>query len=86
MKIKAYIQKLQALWASLPHSVQAALLAFAAAAGTTFVHAISEGGCFAAVCLKHYAATSIGAGLVAARAFYMVPNRPVSSVPPPPKT
>lgn len=69
------MNKLKALWASLPHPVQALVLAFATAAGTTFVHAIGEDGCFALECLKHYAATSVGAGLIAARAFYMVPNR-----------
>jgi hypothetical protein len=76
------LKALQALWASLPHPVQALLLAFGTAAGTTFIHALSEANCYSGACLKHYAATSIAAGLVAARAFYMVPNRQVPPTPP----
>lgn len=69
------IQKAKQFWASLPHPAQALILAVTTAAGTAFAHAIEEGNCFSTACLKHYAGTAIAAGLVAARAFYMVPNR-----------
>lgn len=69
------IQKLKAFWASLPHPVQALLIAIATAFGTTLLHAVSEGNCFSAICLKHYVSTSLLAAVAAARAFYMVPNR-----------
>jgi len=69
------MNKLRNLWCALPHQVQALLIAFGTAAGTTLVHAISEGDCFATACLKHYIATAISAGLIAARAFYMLPSK-----------
>lgn len=70
------MNKLKALWASLPHPAQAVILAFVTAAGTTFLRAFGEDDCFSLVCLKQYAATSLLAGVATARAFYMVPNRP----------
>ena len=68
--------KAKQFWASLPHPVQAILLSTATAAGTAFIHALSEGNCYSAECLKRYAASAVGAGLIAAKAFYMTPNRP----------
>lgn len=69
------IQKLKAFWSSLPHPVQALVLSVATAMGTAVLHAASESFCFDTVCLKHYIGVSVAAGLAAARAFYMVPNR-----------
>ena len=84
------MNKLKAVWSSLPHPVQALILAFATTAATTFIHALSEGNCFTVVCLKHFATTSLAAGAVAARAFYMVPNgrgsAPQAPPQPPPDT
>lgn len=77
------MNQLKALWASLPHPVQCLIVAFATAAGTTFLHAFEQNMCFSVLCLKHYVASSLLAGLAAARAFYMVPNRPAPSVLPP---
>lgn len=68
------MNKLKAFWASLPHPVQAGLILFATTAGTTLAHAIEESFCFSTQCLKHYAASAIVAGVVAVRAFYMLPN------------
>lgn len=68
--------KLKALWAALPHPVQALIVAFITAAGTAFFQAISENLCFTVACLKHEAYTAVIAGIAAARAFYMVPNKP----------
>ncbi|MBV8807964.1 MAG: hypothetical protein JO033_04765 [Acidobacteriaceae bacterium] len=73
--------KLRAMWGSLPHPVQALIIAFASAAASTFAHAWSEHMCFTRECLKHYAAISISAGVVAARAFYMMPNRSQAAAP-----
>jgi hypothetical protein len=70
------MDKVKAFWASLPHPVQALIVAAVTAAGTTFLHAVSEGNCYTVVCLKHYAATSLLAAVAVVRAFYMVPNRP----------
>lgn len=68
--------KLKAIWAALPHPVQALIVAFATAAGTAFLQAISQNLCFTATCLKHEAWSALLAGAAAARAFYMVPNKP----------
>ena len=76
--------KLKALWASLPHAVQAMLCFAVTTAGTTFLHALSEGDCYSGPCLKHYALTSLAAGLAVVRAFYMLPNPgPTPPAPPP---
>jgi hypothetical protein len=69
------IAKIKAFWGTLPHSVQAAIVTFASAAFGTFVHAASEQGCYTGACLKHYAATAITTGLIALRAFYMIPSK-----------
>ena len=78
------MNQLKLLWSSLPHPVQALIIAFATAAGTTLLHALSEGNCFTAICLKHALASSLLAGVAAARAFYMVPNRQQPPDPTPP--
>lgn len=64
------MDKLKQFWASLPHQVQALVVAFASGAGTYFLDnphfTISRASLSAA----------IAAGLVAARALYMIPNKP----------
>jgi hypothetical protein len=72
---------LKTQWAALPHALQAGLVSFASGFVATFVHAASEGGCYTAPCLKHYAATAVTAGLIALRAFYMIPSTPVPPKP-----
>lgn len=69
------IQRLKNFWASLPHAAQAGLVTFASAAGATITHAIEEGRVpnTWADC-KHLIGTAIVAGLIALRAFYMLPN------------
>jgi hypothetical protein len=76
------IQKLKAFWASLPHQVQVILLGVGTAALTAFLHAVENGNCYSADCLKHYVASAVAAGLAAGRAFYMLPNRQVPPQPP----
>lgn len=69
------IQKINNAWASLPHGVQAAIVTFVAAAGTTVAHAIEDGGVsFSVASVKHLAGTAVIAGVVALRAFYMLPS------------
>lgn len=79
-KIKALRASLAALWASLPHPVQAMLIASGTAAATTFAHSFSEGGITVAT-LKHSIGLSVAAGLAVARAFYMIPNKPAPAPP-----
>lgn len=67
-------QRLKTFWGSLPHPLQATLVSAATVAGTAFVHALSEGDCFSTACLKHYAFTSLAAGAVVIKAFYMTPS------------
>ena len=72
------MDKLKAFWASLPHKVQAGIVAGLTAVVTTFAQAYSHPPlCFALVCLKQHAAASLFAGMAALRAFYMLPNVPV---------
>jgi len=77
-------QKILAYWASLPHWLQAGVILFVTTAGTTIAHSI-EDGIFPSTWadVKHLAATAIVAGVVAVRAFYMLPsNRPQLPAPP----
>lgn len=71
------IQKLKALWASLPHPVQALVVAFVGGCGAEIGNIAADFPdiCLNAVCLKHDVGLVLGAGLVAARAFYMLPNK-----------
>ena len=70
------IQKLKALWASLPHQLQAGIVCFVSAAGVTAMHAFEDGGfVWTGAALKHLAGTAVVAGIVALRAFYMLPSK-----------
>lgn len=84
-KLKALWNSLPKFWASLPHPVQAIIVAFLGGCsaelgklGDAVVNAMLSGNwsavCFSLACLKHDIALTIFAGLVAARAFYMLPN------------
>ena len=69
------IQKLKAFWASLPHVVQAAIVLFVSTAGTTIAHSIEDGIVpHNWVDVKHLLVSAIVAGIVAVRAFYLLPN------------
>jgi hypothetical protein len=68
--------KLKALWARLPHQVQAILTTGAATFITTTGNAISTGGCVTPACIKQYATTAITTIGTTLYAFYMRPNRP----------
>jgi hypothetical protein len=79
--------KLKAFWASLPHQVQAAVVAFATAAGTVLgeeLQALASGQqSFTVATVKHDLLAALAAGLLALRAFYMFPSRPQQPPDPP---
>lgn len=69
------MNKLKAFWASLPHQAQAAIIVGASATGE-FIEHIVEMGQFphSLADAKHLAGRALAAGLVAAWAFYRLPN------------
>ncbi len=70
------MNKLKALWASIPHPVQALLVAFASGFGAAAAHAYEDAGFhFSWGELHHLLPTFIAAGVAAARILYMVPSR-----------
>ena len=64
------------LWVSLPHGVQAGVVLFVSAAGASLGKILTDpaSACWTWVCIKQYVGVAIGAGVVAVRAFYMLPN------------
>lgn len=69
------IQKLKAFWASLPHLVQAGIVAFVSGFGAAAAHAYEDAGFHMSWGeVHHLLPTFIAAGVVAARALYMMPN------------
>ena len=80
------IQKLKNFWSSLPHPVQALVVAFVGGCGAEIGNIAADfpNICVNAVCLKRDIGLIVGAGLVAARAFYMLPNKAKSTPPPQP--
>lgn len=70
------IAQVKTFWHELPHQAQAAIVVFAAAAvaslGTYFSDPATA--CWQWACLKHELGASLGAGVVALRAFYMRPG------------
>lgn len=70
----------RAFWASLPHQVQAGVVVFATAALTTLskeLQALLFGTAhFTRSSLQHDLGAAITAGILAVRAFYMLPNKP----------
>ncbi len=79
------MNRLKALWASLPHPVQAGITLFVSMALTTLSkeleQLLSGNEAFTWLALRHDIAAAVMAGAVAVRAFYMLPNRP-PSIPP----
>ncbi len=65
---------LTSFWKSLPHQAQAAAVIFASGAATYAGMLFSNGSCWTLVCIKHGLGASVGAGLIALRAFYMRPG------------
>lgn len=79
------IQKLKAFWASLPHQVQAVVVAFASGFAAAAAHAYEDAGFQMSWGeLHHLVPTFIAAGIAAARILYMVPNRAVTTTSPQP--
>lgn len=69
------INRLKAFWASLPHAVQAGAILFVTTAGTSVVHAIEDGIVpHSWADIRHLLGTAVVAGVIAVRAFYMLPN------------
>lgn len=70
------LQKAKQYWASLPHFVQALIVAFIGGAGSEIgkIAADWPNVCLTSLCLRHDLGLIVGAGVVAARAFYMLPN------------
>jgi len=90
------LTKLKALWASLPHQVQALILLFLTVAATTLGKELQElflgNEAFTWLMLKHDLVIAVIAGFAAVKMFYMFPNRNLqqgsnpqlpSSAPPP---
>jgi hypothetical protein len=83
------IAALKRFWSSLPHQVQAGVTVFASMALTTLAkeleQLLSGNDAFTALALRHDVAVAVMAGVVALKAFYMMPNRglpPASPTPP----
>lgn len=71
------IQRFRYFWGSLPHQVQAIIIAAASAFLASLGQAFADPShfCLAMTCLKHYVGTAALAAITAARAFYMVPSK-----------
>lgn len=77
------LNKLKALWASLPHQVQAAIIFGGSAALESVGHAISEGALPSTLPeFKHFALGALTTGATAAWAFYRIPNPNGKALPP----
>jgi hypothetical protein len=74
------MNRLKALWASLPHQVQAGFILFGTVALTTLgkeLQALIFGTeSFSRSTLQHDVGFAVAAGFIAVRAFYMVPSAP----------
>jgi hypothetical protein len=69
------VNRLKAFWASLPHPVQAIAVLFVTTVSTTVAHSIEDGIVpHTWADAKHMLGTAVVAGIVAVRAFYMLPN------------
>ncbi len=71
------MNKLKALWASVPHPAQALIVAFASGVAAAAAHAYEDAGFHMSYGeFRHLVPTFIAAGAAAARVLYMVPSRP----------
>ncbi len=76
------MNKLKTLWGSIPHPLQALLVAFASGFLAAAAHAYEDAGFHISWGeLHHLLPTFIAAGVAAARILYMVPNRPALGAP-----
>lgn len=76
------IQKLKLFWGSLPHQTQAVIVAFSSGFVAAAAHAYEDAGFHMSWGeLHHLAPTFLFAGVAAARALYMLPNRGNGAVP-----
>ena len=76
------IAQAKAFWASLPHQVQAVIVLFATAAGTTLakeLQALIFGTLsFSVSSLEHDLGMAVTAGIMAVKVFYLLPSRDVA--------
>jgi hypothetical protein len=83
------LSKIRNYWNSLPHQVQAIILLFATAAGTTLGKELQElflgNEAFTWLSLKHDICVAAIAGFAAVRMFYMFPNGITKQLPAPPQ-
>jgi hypothetical protein len=78
-----FINKLKAIWSSLPHRLQAAILFGASAAVEAIAHVIEEGQIPSTLpAIKHLLGSALVTGAAAAYAFYRLPNRTPAPVVP----
>lgn len=76
------MNRLKAFWSSLPHQTQALIVAFGSGMLAAAAHAYEDAGFHMSWGeLHHLVPTFIAAGVVAARALYMNPNRTAESKP-----
>jgi len=77
------LQKLRKLWSSLPHQVQAGLILFGTAAGTTLAKELQARIfgtlSFSVSSLEHDLGMAFTAGFIAVRTFYCLPNKPAAT-------
>jgi hypothetical protein len=77
--VSKLIAAIKRFWSSLPHQVQALILLFATAAGTTLGKEFQElflgNEAFTWLMFKHDIVVAAVAGVTAVRIFYMMPNR-----------
>lgn len=73
------IQQFRAFWGSIPHALQAAIVAFLSGFLAAAAHAYEDAGFGMSWGeLHHLLPTFVTAGVVAARALYMVPSKPAA--------
>lgn len=78
------MNKLKQFWADLPHSFQAAIVAFGGGFVAALVHAYSDSGAVWTLAqLKHELPTFLASGFVSLRAYLMIPQTPSAIVPSP---
>ena len=68
------IDRVKAFWASLPHQIQAGVVAFLCAFGAAASQKFAEPNtCYSLTCLWRYLPTFLSAGVIGVKLFYMQP-------------
>lgn len=75
------INKVKAFWAELPHSFQAAIVAFGGGFIAALVHAYSDNGAVWTLAqFRHEIPTFLASGFVSLKAYLMIPQTPSAIV------